>query len=77
MIIASGTSSRHTGSIAENLVKKIKERLNYRNIYVEGMPEGNWVLVDIGSVIVHIFKPEFREMYNLEKMWSLPVSEPS
>jgi ribosome-associated protein len=76
MIIASGTSDRHTSSLAQNLVKNIKEKMNYNNIRVEGASEGNWVLVDIGDIIVHIFKPEFREIYNLEKMWALPLSEP-
>ena len=76
MIIASGTSDRHTSSLAQNLVKNVKEKLNYNHVSVEGASEGNWVLVDIGNVIVHIFKPEYREMYNLEKMWALPLTEP-
>lgn len=76
MIIASGTSDRHTSSLAQSLVKNVKEKLNYTRVSVEGAAEGNWVLVDIGDVIVHIFKPEFREMYNLEKMWALPLTEP-
>lgn len=76
MIIASGTSDRHTSSLAQNLVKNLKEKLHYNHVSVEGIAEGNWVLVDIGDVIVHIFKPEFREMYNLEKMWALPLTEP-
>ncbi len=76
MIIASGTSDRHTSSLAQNIIKNVKEKLNYNHVTVEGMSEGNWVLVDIGDVIVHIFKPEIREMYNLEKMWALPLKEP-
>ncbi len=77
MIIASGTSDRHTSSLAQNLVKNVRDKLNYSDVSVEGMSEGNWVLVDIGDVIVHIFKPEYREMYNLEKMWALPINEPA
>ena len=77
MVIASGTSDRHTSSLAQNLVDYIKENLGYNHIYVEGIAEGNWVLVDIGNVIVHIFKPEYREMYNLEKMWALPITQPA
>lgn len=76
MVIASGTSDRHTSSLAQNLVKNIKEVLGYNHVYVEGISEGNWVLVDVGNVIVHIFKPEYREMYNLEKMWALPIAQP-
>jgi ribosome-associated protein len=76
MIIASGTSDRHTSSLAHNLIKNLKDKLNYNHVYVEGVTEGNWVIVDVGDVVVHIFKPEFREMYNLEKMWALPLTEP-
>lgn len=76
MVIASGTSDRHTSSLAHNLVQDIKERLGLNYVYVEGISEGNWVLVDVGNVIVHIFKPEYREMYNLEKMWALPITQP-
>lgn len=74
MIIASGTSSRHTSSLAENLVQKVKDN-DAAYVNVEGMSEGNWVLIDIGDVVVHIFKPEVRELYNLEKMWSVPAVE--
>ncbi len=76
MIIASGTSDRHTSSLAENLINKVKEGLNYSNVSVEGLSDGNWVLVDIGDVVVHIFKPGVRELYNLEKMWAMPIKEP-
>lgn len=76
MVIASGTSDRHTSSLAQNLVKNIKDKLRYDHVTVEGVADGNWVLVDFGDVIVHIFKPEYREMYNLEKMWALPINTP-
>lgn len=73
MIVASGTSSRHTSSIAEKLIKNINTAEPSGVSSVEGMDEGNWVLVDTGDIIVHIFKPETREMYNLEKMWDMPL----
>ena len=68
MIIASGTSSRHVHALAD----KLKERLNDRgvkNIRTEGLAQSDWVVMDIGDVIVHIFRPEVREFYNIEKMW--------
>lgn len=72
MVIASGTSSRHASSLGHNLIKhlKLQSRL-YQEVLVEGINEGNWVLIDAGDVVVHIFKPEIREHYNLEKMWSM------
>ena len=68
MVIASGRSQRHVGAIADQLQKKLKEE-GFSRARVEGLPEANWVLVDIGDVIVHIFEPEVRKFYNLEKMW--------
>ncbi len=68
MIVASGRSQRHVGAVADRLIEKLKEA-DVRNIRVEGMPLCDWVLVDAGDVIVHIFRPEAREFYNLEKMW--------
>lgn len=74
MIIASGTSSRHVSS----LVGRVKDRLGVRgvkDICVEGAGSSDWVVMDAGDVIVHVFRPEVREFYNIEKMWgeSLPV----
>lgn len=69
MVVASGSSSRHVGAIADQLVQKLKER-GYRDIRIEGMPQCDWVLVDAGDVVVHIFRPEVRSFYNLEKLWS-------
>lgn len=69
MVIASGRSTRHVGSIADQVVKNLKKASNFP-IRVEGMPHCDWVLIDGGDVIVHIFRPEVREFYNLEKMWS-------
>ena len=69
MVIASGHVNRHVGAIAERLVDALKEA-KHGYVRVEGMPECNWVLVDTGSVIVHIFQPEARAFYRLEKLWS-------
>ena len=68
MIIASGRVNRHVASIADALVEKLKEA-GYPTPKVEGMPASDWVLIDTGDVILHIFRPEVREFYNLEKMW--------
>jgi ribosome-associated protein len=75
MVIASGTSDKHASSLASNLVKNIKTARILSDVYVEGMAEGNWVLVDTGSIIIHIFKPGVREIYNLEGMWQSPLFE--
>ncbi len=69
MIVASGRSRTHVGAIADRLLKALKKE-GYGNKRVEGMPHCDWVLIDTGDVIVHIFRPEVREFYNLEKMWS-------
>jgi len=69
MVIASGRSQRHVGAVADQLAKKLKEE-GFGRARVEGMPQCDWVLIDAGDVIVHIFRPEVREFYNLEKMWS-------
>ena len=69
MVVASGTSNRHVGAIADQLVQKLKEK-GYRDLRIEGMPQCDWVLVDAGDVVVHIFRPEVRSFYNLEKLWS-------
>jgi ribosome-associated protein len=68
MIVASGRSHRHVGSIAEKVFTALKEA-GHGNVRVEGMPACDWVLIDAGDVIVHIFRPEVRGFYNLEKMW--------
>ncbi|MDB5593847.1 MAG: rsfS [Hyphomicrobiales bacterium] len=68
MIIATGRSSTHVGAIADRVIKGCKEA-GYSTPRVEGMPHCDWVLVDAGDVIVHLFRPEVRQFYNLEKMW--------
>ena len=68
MIIASGRSSRQVTAISEKLVDNIKKDFG-RSSRVEGKNAGDWVLIDTGDVIVHVFRPEVREFYQLEKMW--------
>lgn len=68
MVIASGRSDRHVGAIADQLQEKLKETGEAR-VRVEGKEACDWVLLDTGDIIIHIFRPEVREFYNLEKMW--------
>src|SRR5204862_8195380 len=69
MIVTSGRANRHVGAIAENVTKALKEN-GIRNIHVEGMPNCDWVLIDSGDVIVHVFRPEVGAFYNLERLWA-------
>ena len=69
MIVASGTSSRHLQSLSENLVTELK-KLGLEDCRIEGKDSSDWKLVDAHDIIVHIFHPEKREFYDLEKMWS-------
>ena len=69
MFVATGRSGVHVGAIAERVMKSCKEA-GFDAPRVEGLPHCDWVLVDAGDVIVHIFRPEVRQFYNLEKMWS-------
>lgn len=69
MIVASGRSDRHVGAVADQLQTKLKEA-GLARVRVEGKPQCDWVLIDAGDIIVHVFRPEVREFYNLEKMWS-------
>ena len=73
MVIASGRSSRQVAAISEKLVEKLKATFG-RTARVEGKDAGDWVLIDTGDVIVHVFRPEVREFYQLEKMW-LPLEQ--
>ena len=69
MVIASGRSTRQVASMASKLAEKIKGECG-RSVRIEGLPTADWVLIDAGDVIVHLFRPEVRSFYNLEKMWS-------
>ncbi len=71
MVIASGRSSRQVAAIAENLVDTLKQD-HGRLAKVEGKDAGDWVLIDLGDAIIHVFRPEVREFYQLEKMWLSP-----
>lgn len=75
MVIASGRSQRQVGALAEHLIEKLKRTFK-SPISAEGRQQCDWVLVDAGDVIVHIFRPEVREFYNLEKMWGMALPEP-
>ncbi len=75
MIIASGTSQRQVLSLADRLLRQLKNE-GRKAIGVEGRAQGDWVLVDLGDIVVHIFRPEVRERYNLEKMWSVALPMP-
>ncbi|TCO73605.1 ribosome-associated protein [Rhodovulum euryhalinum] len=68
MVICSGRSTRQVGAIAEKLKERLKEDLG-RGSKLEGKDQGDWVLIDTGDVVVHVFRPEVREFYQLEKMW--------
>jgi ribosome-associated protein len=69
MVIASGRANRHVAAIADQLVDKLKA-FGQKDVRVEGLETSDWVLVDAGNIIVHIFRPEVRSFYNLEKLWS-------
>jgi len=69
MIVTTGRVNRHVGAIAENVTKALKET-GIKNIHVEGLPNCDWVLIDSGDVILHVFRPEVREFYNLERLWA-------
>ena len=71
MIVASGTSSRHVNALAEKLAERLSI-LGLKDIRMEGQENSDWIIVDAGDVIIHLFKPEVRSFYNLEKMWNMP-----
>tara|TARA_Y100000590_G_scaffold287994_1_gene324258 strand:+ start:940 stop:1287 length:348 start_codon:yes stop_codon:yes gene_type:complete len=68
IILGSGTSNRHIINMAKNIKEKIKKNFDF-NASVEGMEQSNWVLIDLSSLVVNIFKPEARQFYDLEKIW--------
>ncbi len=69
LVVTSGRSHRHVGAVADQLMRDLREA-GFGKARVEGLPHCDWVLVDAGDVIVHIFRPEVREFYNIEKLWS-------
>ena len=69
MVVTSGRSNRHVGSVADRVLEDLRDA-GLTGVRVEGMPHCDWVLIDAGDVIVHVFRPEVRAFYNLEKMWS-------
>ncbi|OYY71838.1 RsfS/YbeB/iojap family protein [Sphingomonas sp. 28-63-12] len=69
MVIASGRSTRQVASMAHKLTEKIKAEFG-RSARIEGLPTADWVLIDAGDVIIHLFRPEVRSFYNLERMWA-------
>jgi len=76
LVIASGRSSRQVGAIAEHLIERISATVG-RKLKAEGKAVGDWVLIDTGDIVVHIFRPEVRGFYNLEKMWGAMIPEPA
>lgn len=74
MIVASGRSHRHVAAVAEHLIRALKDA-GLGNARVEGLSGADWVLIDAGDIIVHVFRPEVREFYNIEKMWQTPDLE--
>lgn len=70
MIVASGRSQRHVGAMADHLLRALKDA-GMGKARVEGLPHADWVLIDAGDLIVHLFRPEVRAFYNLEKIWSV------
>lgn len=68
MIIASGRSQRHVSAIADHVLRRVKDA-GAKNVRVEGLAAADWVLIDAGDLVVHLFRPEVREFYNLERLW--------
>jgi len=69
MVVTCGRSNRHVGAVADRVLEDL-EQAGVPDLRVEGMPHCDWVLIDAGDVIVHVFRPEVRAFYNLEKMWA-------
>ena len=74
MIVATGTSNRHVSSIANNVVVEAK-KAGVPPLGVEGEAQGDWVLVDLGDIVVHVMQPQVREFYDLERLWSVTDSK--
>ena len=74
MVVTSGRSNRHVASICDRLVTDLKDA-GFGNPKVEGLATGDWVLIDAGDIIIHVFRPEIRAFYNIEKMWQTPEND--
>jgi ribosome-associated protein len=74
MVVTSGRSHRHVGAVADQVAKALREA-GFGKPRIEGLPHCDWVLVDGGDVVVHIFRPEVREFYNIEKMWAVDFAD--
>jgi ribosome-associated protein len=74
LLVASGRSSRHVNALSDYVLRGLKER-GMKDLTVEGQQASDWVLIDAGDVILHVFRPEVRVFYNLEKIWSVPLPE--
>ena len=74
LVVATGTSNRHVSSLSENIITELKKD-GIRDIKAEGINKSDWVLIDSGDVIVHIFRKEVREFYNLEKLWQSSIDK--
>lgn len=74
MVVASGRSNRHVGALADYVIRGMKQA-GFKDIGTEGQEGQDWVLIDGGDVILHIFRPEVRVFYNLEKIWSVPLPD--
>jgi ribosome-associated protein len=75
IIVASGRSQRHVGALAEHVMEKLKAAGGTAR--AEGMANADWVLIDAGDVLVHLFRPEVRAFYNIEKIWASPTAKPN
>jgi ribosome-associated protein len=73
MIVASGRSHRHVGALADHVLRALKDA-GFGRARVEGLPHCDWVLIDAGDLVVHLFRPEVRTFYNIEKIWSVDSS---
>ena len=76
LVVTTGRSNRHVGAVAENVAKGLKEA-GQKKLHVEGMTNCDWVLIDTGEVILHVFRPEVREFYNIERLWAQPGPDES
>lgn len=72
MIVASGTSQKHMATIADHLAERLED-VGIQYVPAEGKGVSDWVVLDVGAVIIHLFRPEARQHYNLEKMWCMPA----